>query len=112
MVIYGSLWLIAGLMFVSLYLILIDRHVEPDLLTALMLSNIAGIAAGFAALFAPGGIGVREGVMIGILLPYMPVEQAMLLAIVSRLWQVASDAAGGVLGLWLARRAHPTRSGQ
>jgi uncharacterized membrane protein YbhN (UPF0104 family) len=102
---YGSLWIISGLVFINLYGIFVERHFTTELFVVLMLSNVAAIAAGFLALFAPGGIGVREGVMIGLLLPYIPVEHAMLLAIVSRLWQVMSDVLGGALGLWLAR--HP-----
>ncbi|MDH3311352.1 MAG: flippase-like domain-containing protein [Gammaproteobacteria bacterium] len=101
---YGSLWLVSGLIFAALFLITINEQFTFELLLALMLSNVVGIAAGFVALFAPGGIGVREGVMIGLLLPYMPVEQAMLAAIVARLWQLVTDVLGGLLGLWLARQ--------
>jgi glycosyltransferase 2 family protein len=101
---YGSLWLASGLIFAALFLITINEQFTVELLLALMLSNVVGIAAGFVALFAPGGIGVREGVMIGLLLPYMPVEQAMLAAIVARLWQLVTDVLGGLLGLWLARQ--------
>lgn len=103
MCIYGSLWVISGLLFVTLYTIFVEPYLAADLVFALMLSSIAGIIAGFFALFAPAGVGVREGVTIGLLVPYMPIEHAMLLAIVARLWQVISDVLGGVLGLWLAR---------
>lgn len=106
--IYGALWIIVGLIFTNLYAIFVDSHVTMKTLFALMLSSTAGIMAGFLALFAPAGIGVREGVTVGLLLPYMPAEHAVLLAVVSRLWQVTSDAVGGTLGFLLARyREHP-----
>jgi glycosyltransferase 2 family protein len=101
---YGSLWLVSGLIFAALFLITINEQLTAELLIVLMISNVVGIAAGFVALFAPGGIGVREGVTIGLLLPYLPVDQAMLAAIVARLWQFVTDVLGGLLGLWFARR--------
>ena len=41
---------------------------------------------GFLALFAPGGIGVREGILVLLLESYFPVPVAILISILSRLW--------------------------
>ena len=41
---------------------------------------------GFLALFAPGGIGVREGVLVLLLESYFPTPVAILISILSRLW--------------------------
>jgi uncharacterized membrane protein YbhN (UPF0104 family) len=41
---------------------------------------------GFLALFAPGGIGVREGVLVLLLGSYFPAPVAILISILSRLW--------------------------
>ena len=41
---------------------------------------------GFLALFAPGGIGVREGVLVLLLESYFPAPVAILISILSRLW--------------------------
>jgi len=41
---------------------------------------------GFLALFAPGGIGVREGILVLLLESYFPAPVAILISILSRLW--------------------------
>ena len=41
---------------------------------------------GFLALFAPGGIGVREGILVLLLGSYFPAPVAILISILSRLW--------------------------
>jgi uncharacterized membrane protein YbhN (UPF0104 family) len=41
---------------------------------------------GFLALFAPGGIGVREGILVLLLEAYFPAPVAILISILSRLW--------------------------
>lgn len=101
---YGSLWIMSGVIFAVLSVMFIESDIDSELVFALILSNIAGIVVGFLAPFAPGGIGVREGVTLGLLLPYMPISQAMFLTLIARLWQVATDVIGGVLGLWFMRQ--------
>jgi glycosyltransferase 2 family protein len=46
---------------------------------------VVAYAVGFLALFAPGGIGVREGMLAAMLGPYLPVSVAILIAALSRL---------------------------
>ena len=41
---------------------------------------------GFLALFVPGGIGVREGILVLLLEAYFPAPVAILISILSRLW--------------------------
>ncbi len=53
-------------------------------------SNLAG-ALGMLAIFAPSGIGVREGILLGLLSIVMPTEFALLVTVTSRLWDVALD---------------------
>lgn len=103
---YGTLWVISGSVLLTLAVVFLDQHLTPMLAATLLLANVAGIMAGFLALFAPGGIGVREGVMVGMMLSVLPLDQAVELALVSRLWQVATDLAGGVLGYWLGRNGN------
>jgi uncharacterized membrane protein YbhN (UPF0104 family) len=62
-----------------------------------------GITLGFFAIFAPAGIGVREGVTSAILLNQMPLTDALLLSLLYRLWVVAIELSGGLLALWSAR---------
>ncbi len=49
-------------------------------------------AAGLVAVFAPGGIGVRESALYLLLLPYMPAPACLLVAIGSRIWIMAGEA--------------------
>lgn len=46
---------------------------------------------GILAVFAPSGIGVREGIMLVGLRLIMPEEYAMIISIVSRLWQTVAE---------------------
>jgi hypothetical protein len=51
---------------------------------------LAGIA-GMISIFTPAGIGVREGVIVGILQFTMPVELAVLVSLVARVWATVVD---------------------
>ena len=77
----GSLYLLG----VGLDASLADRPVELALI--FVVSQILG----FVALFAPGGLGVREVVMIGLLKQVTTPEQAILLPILSRLVMVSVE---------------------
>lgn len=65
---------------------------------------IGSYVAGIIAVFAPGGLGVREAAMVVLLSPITGPAPALLLAIASRLWLVALEifTALGVL-LWHRR---------
>lgn len=52
-----------------------------------------GYAIGFIVPFAPAGIGVREGVFILGMTPYLPLEGAVLLAAINRMIYVAVEIA-------------------
>jgi glycosyltransferase 2 family protein len=71
---------------------------------------IASYLAGLIAVFAPGGIVVREGAIIGLLQPSIGVQAATILAIASRFWQIAIEiiAACVMIGVdWIrSRLAH------
>lgn len=62
-------------------------------------------AVSMLAFFAPGGIGVREGVQVLFLTVLMPVEAAVVVSVLTRLWSVAVD----VLFLVIASAARPRR---
>lgn len=70
---------------------------------ALSLSGIAGVAA----VVVPAGIGVREGVLIGLLAPIAGVPQAFFIALVARVWLTVGDALAAAAGaLMLIHRRH------
>ena len=59
--------------------------------------NALAFAAGFVAFFAPGGIGVREAALTGLLAPIPGVGARVAIAASSRLWLVLTEVAGGAL---------------
>lgn len=68
--------------------------------------NLAGIM-GVIVFFAPGGLGVREGVMAGLLQFYFPVGLAVLISLITRLWATLPELV--LLGfIYLANRSKKT----
>ena len=59
----------------------------------LYVAGIYGISCiiGILAIFAPSGIGVREGLLVAGLSVVMPTEYAVIISIVSRLWITVSE---------------------
>lgn len=58
---------------------------------------LAGVI-GVVSLFAPSGLGVREGVMTGLLSMFFPIEEALLYSLMSRIFTTLAD--GGVALYW------------
>lgn len=54
----------------------------------------AAYIVGFVAIFAPGGLGVREGVLAITLAPFVPTGLAAAVAVVSRFWMTIVELAG------------------
>lgn len=63
---------------------------------------LAGIV-GVLAVFVPSGLGVREAVIVLFASAYIPSEQAVLLALVSRFYATVADVLVAVVYLWLKR---------
>ena len=65
----------------------------PSFTVFLYAAGIYGISCiiGILAIFAPSGIGVREGIMVLGLGLVMPSEYAVIISIVSRLWMSVSE---------------------
>lgn len=61
-------------------------------------SFVLASTIGFLAVFAPGGLGVREGILIILLQNIMPLEMAVILSILSRIWLLTGD---GILALFI-----------
>ncbi|WP_148664979.1 hypothetical protein [Sulfuricaulis limicola] len=62
--------------------------------------------AGILAFFAPAGLGVRESVMTWLLLPYMSLDNALSISILTRAWSTVADGIlmGGLLLLRSGKR--------
>jgi uncharacterized membrane protein YbhN (UPF0104 family) len=74
----------------------------PSLIAVFILANITG----FMALFAPGGIGVREGVLLIGLSPIVGPGPAIVVTGLARVWQTILELATTGLG-WLALSRRP-----
>lgn len=60
--------------------------------------------AGMASVFAPSGLGVREGALMLLLAPVLPVGVAIVVALASRLWFTGTELVGiGIARLVMAR---------
>lgn len=70
----------------------------PTLFTAAA-AFIAASVLGIAAVFAPGGIVVRELALAGALAPALGLERATVLAIASRVWLIALEILGALVVL-------------
>ena len=94
---YAVLWLISGIILAIVYFALFDVAVTVERIAALILANTIGIVAGFFALFAPGGLGVREAVTTAVLTPFLPMREALLAAVAFRAWLVLFDGINALL---------------
>ena len=94
---YAFLWLISGVILAIIYFALFDVAVTNERIAALILANTIGFVAGFFALFAPGGLGVREAVTTAVLTPFLPMREALIAAVAFRAWLVLFDAVNALL---------------
>lgn len=87
---YGvSFWVFASALFGA---------TAPTLFTAAV-AFIAASVLGITAIFAPGGIVVRELALAAALAPALGLERATVLAIASRLWLIALEILGALVAL-------------
>lgn len=102
---YAMAWALHGIVLVMLFAALSEglAGLDPRTISLLVLGNTIGMVAGFAAVFAPAGLGVREAAMAAVLATGMSVPEAISLSVAMRLWTVATDIGFGGLAL-LARR--------
>lgn len=84
-------WLIVGIGFYMLAYSIYPIPLSQMLYTA----GIFGLSCiiGILAIFAPSGLGVREGILVLGLGLIMPSEYAVIISIISRLWMTVSELA-------------------
>ena len=75
----------------------------PNLVSAYTLAWITGSVA----IFAPGGLGVREGVMTLLLSPILPVPLAIALSFITRVWITVFEAVVFFVGLIIQHQTSP-----
>lgn len=83
-------WMIVG---VGFYMLVKSIYHPIPASQMLFAGGIFGLSAiiGIISIFAPSGIGVREGVMIAGLLLIMPDEYAVIISVISRLWATVAE---------------------
>ena len=99
------MWLLSGALLSIIYFTVFDEPLTTQGVAALVLANTIGFIVGFVAIFAPGGIGVREATTVAVLAPFVPVREALIAAIALRAWIVLFDGINcGVLFVSELRR--------
>jgi len=85
---YSCAWLIAGLSFYLFVQGIVPGMVYSQLTGALALASIVG----FAVLLAPGGLGIREGVIAALLiLSGVATDMAVFVSLCSRIWSTGGE---------------------
>lgn len=90
-VITSAGWVFNGLVVYLIATQSFGTTMSTDMMPMLVAANAIAVSAGFIALFAPAGIGVREGVLAWILLPWLSLTDSLALAIAHRAWLVLWD---------------------
>ncbi len=96
---YFFIWALLALAFMFVCTAIVDVELSYGTALVFVLSLTAGFLAGFLALFAPGGAGVREGVGAVLLTSIVTLEDAVLLMLLFRVWVVAAELLAGALVL-------------
>lgn len=101
---FFAVWLaqIAGFYFLIRAVYPVPLAHLPNLATAYTLSWITG----FVVLFAPGGLGVREGMMTILLSPILPLPLAIAVSFLARVWITVFEITAFFIGLLIRRRAN------
>lgn len=97
LVYYTLSWLLFGLAFV--FFVRSVTPVEWNLYFSLTGAFAFSLTIGFLAVFVPGGLGVREGILVLLLSLYFPLPVATLLSIFSRLWISLVEIGGASVSL-------------
>ena len=94
---YTLSWLLFGLAF--MFFVKSVTPVEWNLYFSLTGAFAFSLTIGFLAVFVPGGLGVREGILVLLLSLYFPLPVATLLSIFSRLWISLVEIGGALVSL-------------
>jgi uncharacterized membrane protein YbhN (UPF0104 family) len=86
-------WLMAGAM----------GPLEPASLPMFCCAVVVATIGGFLAIFAPGGLGVQEGLMLLLLTPLVGGQVAALVTVLMRLVQTLAEVLLAVVGLMMMR---------
>ncbi len=115
LLVQGLLWSTAGWVLLGLSQLAVVRAFDPEGARALVVLGlvpvvIASVAlatvAGFVVAVLPGGLGVREGVLMSALAPALGSDRSVVAALMLRLVWVAAELAAALVLVPLFRRRH------
>lgn len=86
-----------GIGFVFIAISFLD--IEPSMYLGLGATFVLASVVGLLAVFVPGGIGVREAVIVLLASMYLPVEQAIVLSLLARLYAIFADVGVAIVYL-------------
>ncbi len=78
-------------------------QISPSRFVYLGASYILAGIVGIYAIFVPSGLGVREGVIVALTRTFLPLEVAIALALVARLYATLSDVVVAAIYLYLTK---------
>ncbi len=104
---YGACWILLG----ASYVVFVAAFVPAAAAHARELAGImaASYLGGFLVLFAPAGLGVREGIMVALLAGIVPGPAAVVIAVAHRIWFFVAEGLALASFLLLPRRDRPGR---
>jgi len=101
---YVAAWILYG---TSFWCMLKGIGIDHPPFWMMVASSSAAYLLGFLAIFAPGGIGVREGVLLVLISPYVPAGLAATVAVIARVWITIVELIGLLPVLWGDKPALP-----
>jgi uncharacterized membrane protein YbhN (UPF0104 family) len=93
-------WLITGIGFHLLMMAVTQSSTGIHWLQSIGIYSLAW-AIGFLVIFVPAGIGIREGALVFLLKPLVTDSEAILIAILARMWWTMAEAFWIVAALWV-----------
>lgn len=99
-------WSFAAAFLYGLHLWLLTGSLAKQTLSGYFLATGAialAMAAGFIAFVLPSGIGVREAILVGALAPIATVDQALAIALASRILFTIADLVSALIGVAFSR---------
>ncbi|MCY3724564.1 MAG: hypothetical protein OXG97_20300 [Candidatus Poribacteria bacterium] len=105
---HSLLWLCQGLaFFLFLRSLAPVRWADAGVLTA---SYAFAWIVGFLSFLPPGGLGIREGLLGVLLAHYMPAKEAILVALLCRLWMLSAEMVLASIAFLINRRCDERHS--
>jgi glycosyltransferase 2 family protein len=102
-------WLLCGVGFACI--VLAAHDVDAAELPRIVALFAFAQTAGFLALFAPAGIGVREGMLVAGLAPLIGEGEAIVIAAFARIWQTTLELSLAGFGWWILRDSRSREAG-